>query len=99
MKGNTLKLVVRLAHNNYIHNDKLVSKSSLTLMKRKSTGSLSDLIQDPDYDLSSLDLKKYDAGLYLLTTKNESYDIESGYADDWDLDLIPYEIEEMEVMA
>ena len=98
MKCKALKLVVKLVHNNYIHNENLVSKSSLILQRRKSTGSLSDLIQDPGYDLSRLDLKKYDAGIYLLTTKNESYDIESGHADDWDLDLISYEIEGKEIM-
>ena len=98
MNRKDLKLVVRLTHNNYIQNNNLVSKSSLTLMKRKSTGILSDLIQDPDYDLPRLDLKKYESGIYLLTTKNESYDIESGYADDWDLDLIPYEAKGMEMM-
>lgn len=96
MKGKKLNLVVRLVHNNYLHNDQLVSKSSLILLKRKSTGSLSDLIQEPDYDLSSIDLKKYDSGLYVLTTKNESYDIESGYVDDWDLCLKPYSTEDSE---
>ncbi len=96
MKGEKLNLVVRLVHNKYLHKDKLVSKSSLILLKSKSTGSLSDLIQDADYDLSGIDLKKYDSGLYVLTTKNESYDIESGYIDDWDLHLKPYLTEDSE---
>ncbi|CAL9962430.1 hypothetical protein VPHK24_0080 [Vibrio phage K24] len=96
MKGRKLNLVVRLVHNNYLHNDKLISKSSLILLKRKSTGAISDLIEDPDYDLSTIDLRKYDSGIYFLTTKNESYDIESGYLDSWDLQLKPYSTEEIE---
>ena len=86
-----LKLIVRLTHNNYMHNGELVSKSRIKLLKRKSIGDLHDLIQDPDYDLAQLNLGKYDEGVYRLRTINESYDIESGYCDDWELALTPYE--------
>lgn len=87
--GDKLKLIVRVTKNRYMHNDRLVSSTTATLLKRKSVGGLSDLIQDAEYDLSDLDLDKYEEGVYQLTTENHSFDIETGYLDSYTLTLIP----------
>jgi len=89
---NKIKLIGRLTHENYMHNDELVSKSKFKILKRKSTGSLQDLIQDPDYDISQIDFSKCEPGVYELKATNLSFDIESGYADDWDLMLAKVDI-------
>lgn len=88
--SNKLKIVVRITKNRYMHNDRLVSSTTATLLKRKSFGSLSDLIQDADYDLSQLNLDGYEEGVYELSTTNHSFDIETGYLDDYTLILIPH---------
>lgn len=85
--NNKLKLVVRLTRERYLHNDEVVEKTKLRLLKRKSKGSLGDLIFDPDYDISQIDLGKYDEGVYELLPINISKDIESGIVDDWELTL------------
>jgi hypothetical protein len=83
-----LELFVRVKHNNYLHNNKIVSEVSATLLKRKSNGSLMDLITDDVYDIPTLNLHSYEDGVYMLSTTNHSYDIESGIIDDFDLILI-----------
>lgn len=83
-----LELFVRVKHNNYLHNNKIVSEVSATLLKRKSNGVLTDLIIDDVYDIPALDLHNCEDGVYMLSTANHSYDIESGTLDDYDLILI-----------
>jgi hypothetical protein len=83
-----LKLIGRLKKNRYIHGNRLVEEVSFTILKRQSVGSLHDLIQDAEIDIASIDFSKYETGIYQLTAVNGSYDIESGYFDDYDLVLI-----------
>lgn len=85
--NNKLKIVVRLTRERYLHNNEIVEKTKLRLLKRKSKGSLDDLIFDPDYNINKLDLCKYDEGIYELLPINISKDIESGIVDDWELTL------------
>lgn len=92
---NRLKLIVRVRHNNYMHKNKLVSEVSATLLSRKSNGTLSDLICDPDLDISQLNLGSYEDGLYRIITENHSFDIESGILDDYELVLTPYSDNEL----
>ena len=82
-----LKLVVRVSTNNYMHKDKLVACKTATLLKRKSNGSLSDLIQDPYFEIIDMDFALKCDGIYELIITNQSYDAESGRCDDYDLAL------------
>lgn len=85
-----LKLVVRLTTSNYMAENRLVSETKAVLLKRKSNGSLHDLIADPDIEIAQLNIGSYIDGVYEIITTNHSYDIESGILDDYDLELTPY---------
>jgi hypothetical protein len=85
-----LNLIVRVRHSNYISKNSMVSTTTATLLKRKSNGSLCDLICDPDLDIHQINLSSYEAGLYRIITRSHSYDIESGLCDDYDLALTPF---------
>lgn len=87
-----LKLVGRLTHEHYMHNNELVTKSKFKLLKRHSVGALQDLIQDPEYDIKRIDFSKHESGVYELEVTNISIDIETGYADDWELKLTKIDI-------
>ena len=87
-----LILIGRLSKSCYLHNNILTEKFEFRLLKRKSKGALSDLIDEASYDIPAIDFSKYEEGIYQLVTCNESYDIESGYVDDYDFKLVPYEI-------
>ena len=86
-----LKLVVRLSTNRYLHKDKLVESRELRLLKRKSNGKLSDLIQDTEFDIAELSLHEYEDGIYEITARNLRYDIESCVLDSYELCLAKYE--------
>lgn len=85
-----LVLVGRLSRSQYMSNGRIVERTEFRLLKRKSIGVLIDLIIDEEYDISSINLSSYEPGLYELRTCNETYDIESGYCDGYDLKLTPY---------
>jgi hypothetical protein len=86
-----LRCIGRITKNYYLQDNKLVSKSTFTLLKRKSQLTLQDMIDDPEY--SGLNLDEYDEGIYEIITCNHSTDWETGVVDDWDLKLIPYKEE------
>lgn len=81
-------LIGRLTKESYIHNNELVSKCKFKLLKRRSNGSLEDLICDADYDIPKLNMHSMNEGLYELTATNISKDYETGIIDDWDIQLI-----------
>lgn len=88
--SNKLELIVRVTKNRYLNKGVLVSSTKARVLKRKSTGDLSDLVCDPEYDLTELNLESYSEGLYRLTTTDHSFDIETGYLDGYRLILEPY---------
>lgn len=84
-----IKLIGRLTTERYLSGNSIVEKKKFTILKRLSNGKLSDLVQDPQYDIGQINFSLYSDGLYELAMSNASIDIETGYADDWDLILIP----------
>lgn len=60
-------------------------------MKRKSTGKLQDYIVDAMYDIPTLRMYSLPEGVYELRLDVTSIDIESGYADDWEIKLVELE--------
>ena len=87
-KENKLILIGRLTKENYMHNNELVSKCKFKLLKKRSNGSLQDLICDADYEVPNLNMHSMDEGLYELTATNISKDYETGIIDDWNIKLI-----------
>lgn len=73
----------------------LVSKTTFTLLKRKSDLTLGDMVCDHDNgDIELLELGSYGEGIYEIITTNPHYDWETGSLDDWELKLIPYKEDE-----
>lgn len=93
-----MRTIVRVVDNAYVGKKGLVFQRTLQVMKRLSTGHsviFDDIADSPcDYIPHILNLFDFDevrdGELYEITYANVSYDIESGYADDWDYILIPY---------
>jgi hypothetical protein len=85
-----LKIIVRLRTQHYMTDTKINTVRTATILKRKSTGSLSDLICDPDVDIPDLTLDEFEDGIYEIITVDHEYDWESGTLDGWRLTLIPY---------
>lgn len=84
-------IVGRLSRECYMQGDSLIDKCKFTVLKRKSTGSLQDCVVDAAYDIPTLRMHTLPEGLYELRLDVTSIDIESGYADDWEIKLIKLE--------
>lgn len=84
-----VKIIGRLSTERYMHGDELVCRHKFKVLKRKSQGSLRDLICDPYYDIAQIDFGKYEDGIYELDMVVQSIDVESGVLDDWELTLKP----------
>lgn len=88
------KTVVRV-ETTYWHDDKgAYFKKSLKLLKRKSRGFnvLLDSCQNCGSDEVGriLNINDVKDGIYEVVAVNVSRDIESGYVDDWDLELVKF---------
>ena len=88
------KLVVRLSIDYFKQGDSYVAQKKLRCLKNLSTigleahgGDERELFED----IVNLDNCK--PGLYEVRFINMSFDVETGVADSWDLELIPYEEE------
>lgn len=87
------KTIVRLSEGYYVRGDTFVKAKTLRRLKSLS----SDIsLHSFGCDVSELfgDIVNIDEckpGLYELKIVNISRDYETGYADDWDLMLVPYE--------
>lgn len=88
-----LKIIGRVTHEYYVTTNGVAQKSKFTVLKSKSTGSLSDFLVDSYEDIKSLDLSNLEEGLYELRTIGLSTDYETGLCDDWELQLVEYKDE------
>lgn len=91
--------VVRVQTSNYVSGGRLVTKRTISTLKRKSRGynELFDLVPEIGADeviSMIINLDEVDDGIYRVIIVNVSTDWETGYIDDYDLKLIPYEEEE-----
>lgn len=87
--------VVRVITTCWADNKGAHTKRSLNVLKRKSFGF--NILEDECSNIGAEEamgniLNLYDVkdGIYEIITCNISRDIESGYVDDWDLKLIPF---------
>ena len=89
---NRLVLVVRLSTSTFWRGDGSISQEkNIRLLKSKSNGCLSDLIEDVSIDFGSITNRTdCEDGLYTLSTCNESYDHESGIVDGFDFILYEF---------
>jgi hypothetical protein len=88
--SNSLRVIVRLTSSIYFSaTGSLVLTKKLTLLKRLSTGTIQDLVQDLECDSIDL-LESLEDGVYEITTYNPQYDWELGVCDGYDLKLVAY---------
>lgn len=85
-----LRIVVRVRTQHFMNNIKITSAKTAIILKRKSIGSLSDLICDAKVDIPDLNLSEFEDGIYQMITTDHEYDRESGIMDGYRLTLIPY---------
>lgn len=86
------RCVVKVETSKYFDKNGFVFKKQVRQLKRKShqLNIHSDvLIEIEDIDLI-INLHDVPDGVYELTWVNVSYDYETGYADDWEYELVPY---------
>jgi len=92
-----LVCIVAVDREKYISQGRLVEKVRVRTLKRLSTFDLlADELSSVGQDIDIVNLNEVDTGKYQLITYDHSYDIESGYLDDWKLKLIPYKENEDE---
>lgn len=99
LRGNVKKehqTVVRVATSSWHDGKGMHTKRSLNFLKRKSFGfnilkDECDNIGAGDVAQNIVNLHDVPDGIYELVAINVSRDIESGYVDDWDLKLIPFD--------
>ena len=87
------RTIVRVKTSKYITGGKLRLVKDVYTLKRKSTGGfdmLADEISCVGEDIFINGLIEACDGIYELQIINESYDIESGICDGWELQLVPY---------
>jgi len=87
------KLVVKLETTAFMQkNGAFVLQKKMTPLKRKSQLGWDEVgVEDLMLDVGLIrNLHKVKDGLYSFEVCNVSYDIESGYADDWEYVLVPY---------
>lgn len=88
--------VVKVQTSNYVSGGRLVTKRTISTLKKKSFGynDLFDLVSEigPDEAISMLvNLDVVPDGIYKVIMANVSTDFETGHVDDYDLKLIPYQ--------
>lgn len=88
--------VVRVVTTSWHDGKGLHTKRSLNLLKRKSFGfeilkEECDNIGADDAARNITNLHEVPDGVYELVAVNVSRDVETGYVDDWDLKLIPFD--------
>lgn len=88
--------VVRVVTTSWLDGKGLHTKRSLNVLKRKSFGQ--NYLQEEcsaigaeEAVASIINLEEVKDGIYEVIVCNVSRDIESGYVDDWDLKLIPFD--------
>lgn len=87
----TLRVVVKLKTEHYFDSKgNVVVTKKLTQLKRKSRGSISDILIDVEDIPYIHNLYACKDGVYELVWDNVRYDWEYGVADEWDYKLIPY---------
>lgn len=86
-----LRLVVRVSTSTYFTQRGVSHRKDIAVLRRKSTLHLSDVFDEADEMLRIVNLDKCDDGVYELTWCNGVRDWETGYYEDWDYKLIPYE--------
>lgn len=89
-----LKCVVRVQTEAYKRGNTYFYGKSIRVLKGKTTFDFlheeSQAIGIQDALENILNLDELSNGVYEFVIANQSYDIESGYLDDWGLRLIPY---------
>lgn len=90
------RLKVRLTTSVYSNKDKVTFKKELYFYKRPNPehlpGSIIDDLRDSAYpDQRIINLYEVPDGIYEVIWCNISHDWETGYVDNWDLKLIPWE--------
>lgn len=90
-----VKCVVRVQTEAYKKGDTYFYGKSIRVLKRKTTY---DFVKDEVDNIGTIDgleniinLNDVSNGVYEVVVDHESYDIETGYLDDWNFKLIPYE--------
>lgn len=94
MSRNKMKIIVKIETSIFWHKGyaSFSKQKKVTLLKRKSTGKLTDIMDDLELDVMHMpDFDKLEDGIYELKICNESRDIESGYIDDWDYEFVKVE--------
>lgn len=87
-----LKIIGRVTKEHYMAVDEsIVEKTKFKVLKSRSTGSIHDLVTDPETNIECLDLSKYQAGVYQMVTVEEGYDWETGMVDSYELALVKIE--------
>ena len=89
------RCVVRVQEEAYLRGNTYFYGKSLRVVKRLTTFNIiAEEAQNVGMDEAMrniLNVFDVDNGLYEIVVTNQSYDIESGYLDDWSWKLIPYE--------
>lgn len=89
------KTVVKITTSYWYDKDGAYLKKSLKVLKRKSSG-YNVLLEDCSMMGAEpvltrmLNIDKVKDGIYEVTVTNISRDCETGYVDDWDLELVPF---------
>jgi len=89
-----LRLVVRLSTSTFFTKRGVSSKKDITVLSRKSDLRLGDVFCEPEEMHRIVNLHRCEDGVYEITWVNVSHDWETGYPDDWDYKMIPYEEEQ-----
>ena len=83
--------IVRVSTSYWSDGESINCKRTIRRLKRKSSGNVFDRIDDAEEEARLIKgFHSVEDGIYHLKVVNVSYDIESGYADDWDYELVPY---------
>lgn len=94
-----LTTIIKIKTDYFVTGDKLVRKSEIRTLKKKSTcDELDELISNispEDAWFNIVNINDVRDGVYQLKVNNVSVDYETGIADDWDYILVPYEEEEV----
>lgn len=85
------KLIIRLSTNEFRQGDRIVFQKSIRPLKSVSDLELSDLFDGDDLFDQIENIDCCEDGIYELKAVNISTDWQTGYVDDWDLKLLPYE--------
>ena len=85
------KLIVRLNTSTYFTGRGVSYRKDITVLKRKSSLHLSEVFVEAVEMLRIVNLDECEDGVYEIGWCNISNDWETGYPDDWDYVLIPYE--------